>query len=790
MLHDDDKDQIRACLDALKLGLPGFRTRRPQLEMIATVAQALGQCREADPENVHGSDPDADDMAEDMASESAGKTCRDDPAPGAHIAVIEAGTGTGKTLGYLVPALVLARRRRKHLVVSSSTVALQEQLSFKDAPALQQVLNGLGLGFTFAVAKGRARYACAAKLMEAALQAQQRDLDEGIGNAYDDPASGAAASDDDGRLDDPVAEDADAGVGTGVGTGASTSDEAPDARGVSGGSAAELTRKMQIVRHLAMEFEAQRWSGERDELQRSVPDAVWLELVTDRQGCTGSRCPSFARCPFYLARQKVRDADLVIANHDLVLASLEMEAGSVLPDPAETFYVFDEAHTLSAKIVEHLAARHTLKGAVEWVEGLGEAVRDVVLGLKLDAAFLRDARQNTQTLSETLVALHAHLHSTRAFADKRARRFKDNRLPDWAQSVGARLLTAAQELRQTTLALREQMLERAPAEPYLVQQLLASLGFFASKLDKLIDTWVLMLTDDENGRDPIARWVERYDGAADAPTPGATSQPHDYLICASPLTGGDRLRGLLWRRVSAAVVTSATLTSCGRFDLFLDQSGLKPLRGLRLLQVASPFDYANRAQLVIPAMACDPKQADAHTAEVATMLPDLVSTAGTLVLFASAKQMRQVHALQPESLRGCILMQGTLPKMEMLARHRAAIDSGQRSVLFGLTSLAEGVDLPGDYCTHVVCAKLPFTKPDNPLEEARREHIESLGRSAFLEVTVPETGVRLQQMAGRLMRTDQDHGRVTVLDRRLITRPWGRRLLQGLPPFKLVIEGR
>lgn len=487
MLQDDEKNQIRACLDALRQSLPGFHTRRPQLEMIATVGQALGACREAvhsnddainqvnSPDNIRTCDGTADEMRADGIK------------PGANIAVIEAGTGTGKTLGYLVPALVLAYSRRKHLVVSSSTVALQEQISLKDAPALQQVFSELGLGFSFAVAKGRARYACAAKLMDAALQAQQRDLQDEL---RDDAGEG---------LGEPR-NDAEAFEGgAAIKDGPRDPDATPD-------------RKVRIVRHLALEFEGRRWSGERDDLQQSVPDALWQELVTDRQGCTGSRCPSFARCPFYLARQKVREADLVIANHDLVLASLDMEAGSMLPNPGETFYVFDEAHTLSAKIVEHLAARHSFKGAAEWIEGLGEAVRDVVLGLKLDAAFLRDARQNTQTLGEALMTLHAHLHSTRAFGDKRARRFKDNRLPDWAQAIGTCLMAAAQRLRQTTLALREQMLERAQSEPHLVQQLLASLGFFSGKLDKLIDTWMLLLTDDENGREPIARWVERYDG--------------------------------------------------------------------------------------------------------------------------------------------------------------------------------------------------------------------------------------------------------------------------------------
>ena len=144
----------------------------------------------------------------------------------------------------------------------------------------------------------------------------------------------------------------------------------------------------------------------------------------------------------------------------------------------------------------------------------------------------------------------------------------------------------------------------------------------------------------------------------------------------------------------------------------------------------------------------------------------------------------------PEHIRRITLVQGSLPKTELLARHKAAIDRGERSVLFGLASLAEGVDLPGEHLTHVVVAKLPFAVPDSPLEEERRDWIESQGRSAFAEITLPEAGVRLQQAVGRLLRGEHDYGTVTILDRRLATARWGEKLLRGLPPFGLYIAGR
>jgi len=169
------------------------------------------------------------------------------------------------------------------------------------------------------------------------------------------------------------------------------------------------------------------------------------------------------------------------------------------------------------------------------------------------------------------------------------------------------------------------------------------------------------------------------------------------------------------------------------------------------------------------------------------MLPALLEAqAGSLVLFASARQMHQVAHALPEALREQILVQGSTSKRELLARHKARIDQGQRSVLFGLASLSEGVDLPGAYCTHLVVVKLPFAVPDDPVEQTRREWIEAQGRSAFHERSVPEVGIRLAQAVGRLLRTPEDHGRVTVLDPRLASTPWGRRLLAGLPPYRRV----
>ncbi len=705
---------MQRCLDAIRAGSPGFRTRRPQLQMIAAVAHALARV----------------DAPEEQRTS------------GAHLAVIEAGTGTGKTVGYLLPALVLAHLRGRKLIVSSSTVTLQEQLLHKDVPALARHLP---FGLTYTVAKGRRRFLCPARLAQrlegGPVAEAPEDLDPHTASGQDEPTPTPAPA-----------------------------------------PAAQSQRPLRWYRMLSEAFASERWSGDRDAWPKVIPQAVWASVSTDSQGCLGNRCPSYERCPFYLARQQGKDADLIIANHDLVLAAARMEAGSTLPDLREALVVFDEAHNLPSKVVEHCASRHSVCSASRWVWQAARDAQLAVSALRLDhvGAGLPHPEASAQRLCGALESLQDAVGRHCEFVgQQRISRFVGGLLPEEVVRAGACVLEATREFEGDLTALRAALMERAGDQAKAVQPHLAALGLYFTKLEQLRATWIWMLHDDAAQGQPVARWVERHAG---------TSAGDDFLVCASPISGGPRLRELLWDRVGAAVLASATLRACGRFDLFLEEAGLHGYPALQPLALASPFDYATRATLHIPRVRAHPRDAAAHGEEIVQRLPALLlRQRGTLVLFASARQMREVHAALAPELREAVLMQGQCSRRELIERHRARIDGGHRSVLFGLTSLAEGVDLPGEYCTHVICAKLPFSVPDNPLEQARREWIEAQGRSAFMERSVPEVGIRLAQATGRLLRTDDDSGTVTVLDPRLGSTHWGRMLLRGLPPFRVVI---
>ena len=197
----------------------------------------------------------------------------------------------------------------------------------------------------------------------------------------------------------------------------------------------------------------------------------------------------------------------------------------------------------------------------------------------------------------------------------------------------------------------------------------------------------------------------------------------------------------------------------------------------------------------MPKDAVEANNADLHTDAVIEALPELLSdggadgsSGGALVLFASRRQMETVYESLPGTWRNRILMQGQQSRQQLLDSHKKSVDSGGHSVLFGLASFAEGLDLPGDYCRHVIIAKLPFAVPDDPIEAALAEWIEAKGGNPFMQITVPDAALKLVQACGRLLRTEKDSGIITLLDRRIVTKRYGRAMLDSLPPFRRTIN--
>jgi ATP-dependent DNA helicase DinG len=300
----------------------------------------------------------------------------------------------------------------------------------------------------------------------------------------------------------------------------------------------------------------------------------------------------------------------------------------------------------------------------------------------------------------------------------------------------------------------------------------AKLGQLAPKINSVVATSVMWLTQDEP---PLAKWLRS----------DTSSGLVNLSLHACPIVPGELLARHVWQQARGVVLTSASLTTCGSFDFFLSEVGLTDVAHASTLAVDSPFDYRNQGQLIVAETLAEPRQVAAYTAEmVKALLVDLRQVPhGALVLFTSRVQMQAAVQALDDGLAQIVLVQGQMARARLLGIHQARVEAGAPSIIFGLQSFGEGLDLPGELCETVVITKLPFSPPSDPVDEARAEWLKRAGRDPFNELVVPATGIKLLQWTGRAIRSETDQARVICYDKRLLNSAYGRRMLQGLPPY-------
>jgi ATP-dependent DNA helicase DinG len=254
---------------------------------------------------------------------------------------------------------------------------------------------------------------------------------------------------------------------------------------------------------------------------------------------------------------------------------------------------------------------------------------------------------------------------------------------------------------------------------------------------------------------------------------------HTLELHCSPFDASDIARTHLWPKITRCILTSATLTSLGSFDAICHNIGLPPDTGKMILD--SPLDYS-RARLIVPKFAVDATDGN-HPAMVKAYLHDFAIRAadhmGVLCYFTNRGLMIDAYESLSVEDRAVVLLQGEWTPSAMIAEHKRRIDLGQRSVLYGLDTLSEGVDLPGLYCTRVIVQRIPFPSPSDPILATHAEHLIAKGIEPFGRLTLPKAALKLAQVFGRLIRREGDHGEVMVLDRRLSTKKYGNQIVRS-----------
>jgi ATP-dependent DNA helicase DinG len=582
--------------------------------------------------------------------------------------VAEAGTGTGKTFAYLVPALLSGGK----VIISTGTKTLQDQLFSRDLP---NVRNALKVPVTVAILKGRANYVCHYHLERAGLE---------------------------GRF---------------------------------------TSREEAGYIPMIKAFAANSKSGDKAELVEVPENAlVWQSVTSTRDNCLGQECSFYKDCFVMEARKQALAADVVVVNHHLFFADVMLrDEGVTELLPSANTVIFDEAHQLPE------------------VAGLffGE---DVSTSQLLDLA--RDCTTAYITLAKDCVALGDAIPVLeKACKDFRlVFQYEGSRLPV-QKALALKNFESAFEWMQTKLTDLNTVLETQAARDPMLEKCWQR----GMELSAQLSHW--LKASNEN----LVRWVEVF--------------TQSVQLHATPLSVADGFGKQLNAQPRAWIFTSATLAVKSDFSHYQAQMGLQ---NATTGYWQSPFDYGNQALLYAPANMPDPNSPAYTSAVAAVALPVIQASRGrAFVLCTSLKAMREIHALLKEAfsengMEYPLLLQGDTTRTELLERFR----NHGNAVLVGSQSFWEGVDVRGEALSVVIIDKLPFAPPDDPVLSARIDKMNAEGKNAFMEYQLPYSVITLKQGAGRLIRDENDKGVLVICDPRLITKPYGRRIWQSLPPFK------
>ncbi len=652
------------------------------------------------------------------------------------IGLIEAGTGVGKSLGYLLPALRWAAANGERTIVSTNTITLQEQLVGKDLPFLQEALTDQPV--RFALLKGWRNYLCLQRLEQAGSSGH---------TLFDDGATAELA-----------------GL------------EAWAAR-TSDGSTADLP----------VPPRADVW----DEV------AAEPDLCTRLRCPHFDRCFVFAaRRRAAQADVVVVNHHLLMADIAVRRASQNWSESAVLPAYARL--VIDEGHHLESAASAHLGQTVTRRGLQRLFSRLERRGRGLLPALDralasandlLSVASLDLVRARLSPSVDAARALGARLFDLldewlTSKSDLQVRltdAFDDE--PVWAAGLGAALDDLLREIELIAEGLRmvRERLETDTRRADELAPLLNEINGVSRRLANASDALRSALRPGVEASRRV-RWIEAPGGPREA---GAESR--NVSVASVPLDLAPILREDLFRRLETCVVTSATLAVGDGFGftagrLGLDQDDVEPVTAV----LPSPFDYARQAVLAIPSDFPAPNEdGPLHFRRTVQAGADLVEAAGggVFLLFTSHRDVREaaqvLRALGADSRRA-LLVHGEAPRDVLLRRFREQGDA----VLVGTASFWEGVDVPGRALRGLLLSRIPFRVPTEPVTAAQCEAIEANGGDAFADYMVPHAALRLKQGFGRLIRTATDRGSVVLCDPRVLRKSYGRALLDGLPPAR------
>lgn len=659
------------------------------------------------------------------------------------ISLIEAGTGTGKTLSYLIPAVNWALKNGERVVISTNTINLQEQLIDKDIPLLY---NAFEDDFSYSLVKGMRNYLCL-------LRAET--IQEGLFEMVDD-------------------------------------DEVDSINSI-------------------LDWAKVTDDGSLSDLNFTPPDSVWDKVSAESDSCLRARCPHYSRCFFYKSRREIAASQLLVVNHHLLFSDLAIKGASESSDagilPPFKRVILDEAHHLNDTATSHFGMRATKFGIIRVLrrlkrkskggQGKGLIYFTASLATKLVKMYrkgiINDLLRKVEDLLSTKVdtveqyvgdsfdALYTFCLPIVQEKDGGKEEINLRITEDITEREGwgkidkkfSLLRIRLKELHEEIKAITDILIDYEVESD--IAKLIVEFKGVENKLDYYSDVISTFLSTEEDG---FVRWVEGRMGRG-----GILSG-----LGLSPLDISSTLKERLYSKCDTVVMTSATMAVDKSFGFLKSGLGLEDEQRVQELILPSPFNYEEQLLLTIPDDIPEPGNVG-YSDAISDLITKAVkaSNGNALILFTSYTLLETVYKniygeLEDDGI--LTLKQGAFPRGKLLDKFRIE----DNSVLFATDSFWEGVDVPGDALKLVVITRLPFRVPTDPIIEARVEFMENQGLNSFTDYSVPVAVLKFKQGFGRLIRTKTDKGAVLVLDKRLISKFYGKFFLNSLPDCTRLVD--
>lgn len=655
--------------------------------------------------------------------------------------IVEAGTGTGKTIAYLLPTLLYALENDLKVIVSTNTINLQEQLLNKDIPLIKKIV---GADFNYQIVKGRGNYLCKRKLYNIDISEIENEPEE-------------------------------------------------------------TKKEKKIIKNLIEWDKSIAKNGDRGELKYEISSKIWEKVNSEADMCKGSKCPYYSKCYFFAARKNISNATLLIVNHHMFFADLAIrnQSGfytnySILPN--YDIVVFDEAHNIEdtarnyftvetskiafGRLIGQIFNRKSTgvnnagvlpKLSSYLNENLDASEYEKIDGLKEDVvselnSFYDKGMEILSALTKFFLR-GKEQSEVKAKIDRKSLTFDKNFKKIIKMNVSFREKNGNLSLKINKFLNAVNKYKLEDNEGYIFE-----FARYSERLKQFFKKFEFIFEGEEEG---YVYWTE------------ITTKRSNIKLYATPFDISKELNENLISKLDRMIFTSATLAVDNKFDYYKRNIGLKNEKNKKIEEkiIKSPFNYEKQMKVFIPADALDPSNLEFMRDLHDFIVKSIKATKGhCFLLFTSYSTLNYLF----NSLKNyfpkedyTLIKQNDYPRHEMIRLFKTS----KNPVLFGTDSFWEGVDVQGDQLKMVIITKLPFKVPSDPVTEAIIENIKKNGKNAFTEYQVPQAIIKFKQGIGRLIRSKTDTGSIIILDNRVIKKRYGQNFLKVLPK-NIVIDNR